>query len=232
VESFLEKEVLRAITEASNIVSAYYAAGNPVANITPILPPSEPSLGIATASAFIGDIGRKKNSDIEIYRFSAYPEDTLVGYFKKNQQPDGSFKVRLAYSSQLNLCWSRLIVCKEAMHLLLGTKGNETNSLAEIDSLITKLLDPLADAPNHNVEALLVERTAIIGAIELLIPYEKQVDIRDYFEQGCSCLQIAESFKIPEQAVVSRYSQKTQEAFNKAYLEMGKPPIFIRNRAR
>jgi hypothetical protein len=70
--------------------------------------------------------------------------------FKKNQQPDGSFKVRLAYSSQLNLCWSRFIVCKEAMHLLLGTKGNETNSLAEIDSLITKLLDPLADAPNHN----------------------------------------------------------------------------------
>jgi hypothetical protein len=52
-------------------------------NITPILPPSEPSVGIDSASAFIGDIGRKKNSDIEICRFSANPEDTLVGYFQK-----------------------------------------------------------------------------------------------------------------------------------------------------
>jgi hypothetical protein len=73
--------------------------------------------------------------------------------------------------------------------------------------------------------AYTVEKTAVLGALELLLPYEKLKDIRDMLETGCSCLQIAESYFVPEALVELRLRRDIKNLFNKAYKELSLPII-------
>lgn len=131
-------------------------------------------------------------------------------------------RIRIVYqfSKDINRCWSRLLICKEASHLLLGCNENYTTSPAQaIDLLACLISDGIICLKNDQVE---VEHLAYFSAIEMLMPFQLRRVVKEYIELGMTNRQIAESFLIPEGVVELRCrKQGVIDMFEDAYKELG-----------
>ena len=120
--------------------------------------------------------------------------------------------VEIMYDRDLNLCWSRLVVCKELCHAILDdamqNSGQRVTSAGELEDMVKTLIDPEEFVKNPAPTSI-SEMLALPMALAILCPVEdreriaaKNLDMTD----ADTLLEIAEAFKIPERYVLMAFS--------------------------
>lgn len=112
-------------------------------------------------------------------------------------------------------CERRLIIIKEACHLLIDSEKTYTHDTpALIENLVFGSTERPSD-PQLMLEECQSEYLAIIAALELLFPWEDRSGRKDQVAAGVkSHLDVAEEFKIPERHVAWVLSDKIHYALN------------------
>jgi Zn-dependent peptidase ImmA (M78 family) len=106
-------------------------------------------------------------------------------------------KAEIIYSSSLNTCWRRFVVCKELAHLLIDTE--QTHFTQDPVALVHELIN---DVPVMEVDDdVNSERWAMIAAIEMILPWCLRGQLNELSTEGLSDLQIAQQFRVPEKIV-------------------------------
>lgn len=123
----------------------------------------------------------------------------------------GGRRARIVYASSLNICWSRFVICKEAVSALLYEENSATN---DVVSHVAGLISQTPDLANDGVMADIL---AAYGAIELLFPAEFTDDLYQMADGGRTHRQIAEAFRGPEAIVSFRLSPRLRDMFDKFY---------------
>ncbi len=98
----------------------------------------------------------------------------------------------IAYKRDLNICWTRYVVCKELAHLLIDTdhKHFTSDPIALAEAL-------LAGIPNAVDAEIQSEYAAGYAAVELLIPWCLRRKFDALVQEGLDDRAIAEIFKCP-----------------------------------
>ncbi|QFR34721.1 hypothetical protein [Ancylobacter sp. TS-1] len=109
---------------------------------------------------------------------------------------DSRVKIRIA--DRLNTCWTRLVICKEIMHLFCSN-SEEHYSTDPIEQL-KKALD--RNEPSALDHELHDEDFALFAAMEYLYPWHLRIKLADM--NGYDYLAVATKFRIP-QIVVENY---------------------------
>lgn len=121
----------------------------------------------------------------------------------------------ILYSHELNVCWSRFCICKEAYHLLSDDK--KTFSTDPV-SLVTGLLN---DVPvlkiDDDVEA---EWMAVFGAMELLVPASSDDRLYQLEQSGKDHNEIALEFRVPEKIISLRLSPNVRNQLDLLHIQM------------
>lgn len=117
-------------------------------------------------------------------------------------------KATILYSSSLNVCWSRFVVCKEAAHLLIG---NDDNYTSDPVSLVEGLIDAVLPGIDDEIDA---EYLAQYCAMELLIPAVAREELYGMENQGFSNYEIAFEFKVPESLIATRLNPRMRKFFD------------------
>lgn len=101
------------------------------------------------------------------------------------------------YSAHLNVCWSRLVVCKELSHLILdsGDRHFTRDPVALVQGLVTQVV---SIKPEYD---LISENVAMYSAIELLLPWHLRDDMISMMKSGKSDYDIAVALRAPENIV-------------------------------
>ncbi len=123
---------------------------------------------------------------------------------------DNTAKVFL--SDQNNNCWKRFTFIKEVSHLFLETDPSKFNSdaLKKASSLVDEA------ARSSNPELYQLEVSAIVAAMELLIPSSLKNNILHLHNvKKLSPYQIADRFKVPQKYVEYRLKQLTGDSIKK-----------------
>jgi len=137
--------------------------------------------------------------------------DIILAQIKTYKQNHGVYTeagkyARIQYSSVLNHCWTRFILCKEMYHCIIDDDNqNKTRTTDELillaDHLTNSFLEVLSDEQDeietfHPYET---ERSAEIMALETLFPIElRRVHLDDYDAGLITDYQLALRYKIPE----------------------------------
>ena len=101
------------------------------------------------------------------------------------------------YSTSLNCCWARWVICKELAHLLIDTKDEHFTK--DPKNLVQELVSGLAiPHENHQVNS---EYLAMIAAIEMMFPWKYREDMKLLMLGGKTDYEITFSFKAPESFV-------------------------------
>lgn len=100
------------------------------------------------------------------------------------------------YKENLNVCYQRIVICKEIGHLL---HDNEDKHFTDSESLIRNLIT--SPMPSDANRIVLNDLRAIYFAMEVLLPREAKPTITSMKDSGCTDRQIAEKFKCPEKFV-------------------------------
>jgi hypothetical protein len=121
----------------------------------------------------------------------------------------------ILYSHELNVCWGRFCICKEAYHLL----SNDTKTFStDPVSLVTGLLN---DVPvlkiDEDVEA---EWMAVFGAMELLVPASSDDRLYHLESLGTDHYDIALEFRVPEKIISLRLSPNVRTQLDLLHKEM------------
>lgn len=107
---------------------------------------------------------------------------------------------RIQYSSSLNFCWERFVVCKEMYHSVLD--ASVVRRVSNISDLL-KLSEYLVDdtiSSIENFEPHETEQLAEILALETLFPFELRSNhLAAYKANQISDLQLALRYRIPEE---------------------------------
>ena len=115
-------------------------------------------------------------------------------------------------------CWTRFYLCKEFIHAMLSEDDNKTLHSDEIRDLIKNLL---LDIPEELNNPILVEHAAKFAAIELLLPRELWGEVKEMVELKCTPYQIAQSFLVPEDVVLTRIHPAVIKLFDQTYEALG-----------
>lgn len=188
-----------AIQASREVIELHKAScsGN-ISHPIPVLSPRDMSSDAAVpASGIVKTVSDMVGLPINISRISGAMGDALNGYMLRYED-----RVEIAYSSKLNLCWSRFVMCKELAHVFLGNEGNYTSTSERAEQLLVELFN---DTPMLRKPDYLVETSAMYAATELLLPKEFMKDVRDMKEQGLTNLEIAMSYRVPAKLVAFRY---------------------------
>ncbi len=210
-----ETDFVEAIQKAQEIVTQHLS-NDEHSHPVQVLSPMPPQGDIETASfGIIQTISKVTGYDISVFRTKGL-SDPIHAYIAIYHNPD---RARIVYSADLNMCWARFLMCKEAAHIFLATELNKTNTADDAIELANKLLNDSSDTD----PAVKVEEIAYFAAIELIFPRQHiESAIRDFQEQGLTFLEIAVSFKVPERVVEFRLSQSVDVIYQKAYSSMCK----------
>lgn len=202
----ISEEIFRAILSANSVAARFLSL-----HTDPVLPVMvRPESDIVSIPGFIC---QKFSYDLEILQMGGLTN--IDAFVKRYESPN---KLEIRYSSALNRCWSRFIICKEVSHLLLGHPGNSTIHLEEIQDLITQLLLPERSTTSYTSNpALTVEHTAFYSAMELLVPYQKRHELYGFLDAGQSHLDIAEFYRIPKMIVEYLDSEGGRQFFEVCY---------------
>lgn len=106
----------------------------------------------------------------------------------------------ILYSSDLNVCWSRFCICKEAYHLLSYEKTFSSDPVTLINGLLNQIPEIKVD---EDVEA---EWMAVLGAMELLVPHSVDSYLYGLEASGKNHYEIALKFRVPEKIISLRLS--------------------------
>lgn len=200
-----------AIKKAQHVVTQYIA-NNSGTTPHPIGVLSAMPMGVdyeTDSDGIVNVIGQLFDTKISVFRVTGLPE-SVNAYILRYEKPN---RARIVYSSTLNLCWSRLLICKEASHIFLADENNKTSTADDAIKLIGNLLNDV----NPNSPELKVEEDAYYAAIELMLPQQHIAAVQEMSENGLSNLDIAKSFKIPERIIEFRLNPDINTLYEHAY---------------
>lgn len=122
-------------------------------------------------------------------------------------------RAEILYSSSLNTCWSRFVICKEAIHLLCDEKSYSADPI----TLVTALINEIPPGISEEIDA---ERIAIYGAMELLVPKEMSKHLYQMEVDKASHYEIAVAFRVPEKIISLRLSPAIKELADRMHNDM------------
>lgn len=141
-----------------------------------------------------------------------YPVDMdakiLRGVMSRYTRHEGVYTLpvlvtEIEYPKRANICWERMICCKELMHLF-DSKSEETRTQKEIIELTSALTSPVE--VNFG-EDFFAEHMAIFKALLLLAPIKIVEQMREHYSNGTKKpYDIALFFRIPEHYVSILFS--------------------------
>ena len=117
----------------------------------------------------------------------------------------------ILYSNDLNVCWSRFCVCKEAYHLLSDEKTFSSDPVTLVNGLLNQIPEIKV---GEDVEA---EWMAVVGATELLVPHIFDSHLYELEASGKSHYEIAFEFRVPEKIISLRLSPKIRELLDELH---------------
>lgn len=124
-------------------------------------------------------------------------------------------RATIIYSSELNTCWSRFCICKEAYHLLSDdVRTYSTDPVSLVNGIMNDLPVLTVD---DDIEA---EWMAVFGAMELLIPGQFDDYLYGLEESGKEHFEIALEFRVPEKIISLRLSPAIRKLLDKLHNEM------------
>jgi len=138
-----------------------------------------------------------------------WPGDIIKGCVARYQNKDS--KASIWYSSSLNTCWSRFVICKEAAHLLIGDDKNYTTDPV---ALVNGLIDQIPPGVDEAIDA---ENLALYCAMELLIPKVSRDALYKMENEGLSDYEIAYELKVPEQLITVRLNPQMRKFLDDAH---------------
>lgn len=133
-----------------------------------------------------------------------WPGDMCRGWLERYRH-DGSEKAKIFYSASLNTCWARLVICKEAAHLLIGDTKNFTSDPVALVNGILKSMPLTIDA---EIDA---EWIALVVAMNLLIPWSLSQQILAMQQNGSTNYDIAYELRVPELLIDQWLSSQMQK---------------------
>ncbi len=128
-----------------------------------------------------------------------------LGWVERYER-DGHQTAKIYYSSSLNTCRSRFVICKEASHLVVGDNNHYTTDPL---TLIDGLINDLPAGVDAEVDA---EWAAMFTAMELLIPWKLRDWVLQMKRDGSSDYDIAYEFRVPER-LISRWITPQMQSF-------------------
>jgi hypothetical protein len=137
----------------------------------------------------------------EKYRFGVRAIAAQIAFFKQDMgvyRGMGDY-ARIQYSSDLNFCWERFVLCKEMYHCIIDTQPkNRVSNLPDLLKLAEYLVDDTVSALEpfspHGTE-----QDAEILAVETLFPLELRLHHQaDYTANKITDHQLALRYRIPE----------------------------------
>lgn len=121
----------------------------------------------------------------------------------------------IIYSNELNTCWSRFCICKEAYHLLSDdVKTYSTDPVSLVNGLMNDMPVITID---DDIEA---EWMAVIGAMELLIPSQFDTYLYGLEASGKEHYEIALEFRVPEKIISLRLSPALRKSLDQLHNDM------------
>lgn len=143
------------------------------------------------------------------------------GYMFRAQLKRYGDRAEIIYSHELNACWSRFAISKEAFHLVLGdVKNFSSDPVALVNGLLNQIPQFKID---DDIEEIAAEYLAITGAIELLLPKEFSPIMDRLIDSGKSHYEIATIFRVPEKIVSLRLSPSIKAMAQKLHNDIEVP---------
>ncbi len=147
----------------------------------------------ASIRSYVLECADPRLDDIRIVRVPVPAEgDPALRAALRIMQQGNRRIARVAFASELNTCWSRFVVCKELMHLLLDQAHDRTPQA--FDQLAT-LLGPIT-SPHARLNS---ELMAMLGALEYMLPWDERPPTLPSADD--SALAVATQFRLPRQWV-------------------------------
>jgi Zn-dependent peptidase ImmA (M78 family) len=122
------------------------------------------------------------------------PVYSVRGMVTRYENPDFA---NIHFSTRQSKCWQRYVICKELAHLLMDTE--DAHFTGDIETHIQGLVSEL-----HGIDlnaALSSEYSAMLLALEILIPWKLRGIVLGMKNSGGSDLQIAKYCLVPEKFV-------------------------------
>lgn len=110
-----------------------------------------------------------------------------------------------------NLCWNRLVICKELFHVLLDSEESRN---IEISNHLTEFMTSFPDVSSVPSMAVISEWQAEFAAMEFLFPYADRKIILS--KNNFASSDIATRYRIPK-LMVERYLSKEYMLFLEEY---------------
>ena len=121
----------------------------------------------------------------------------------------------ILYSNELNACWSRFCICKEAYHLLSDdVRTYSTDPVSLVNGIMNDMPVLTVD---DDIEA---EWMAVFGAMELLIPSSFDDYLYELENAGKEHYEIALEFRVPEKIISLRLSPAIRKLLDNLHNEM------------
>ncbi|MGA8169563.1 MAG: hypothetical protein WB816_01805 [Methylocystis sp.] len=137
----------------------------------------------------------------------AMDQTKLIGAYYQYTRRDGLYGDTelvsiIVFCSKLEVSWQRMICCKEMVHIL-DDDAEKTDTLEELDGLLTRLLGPLSTGDFNIFDIMATkDRLALYQAIPLLFPMTARNNAVEKLKRGeCSVADIAEAAVMPKQLI-------------------------------
>lgn len=135
---------------------------------------------------------RHYGKKVSMYQ-SQRPKDTTTVWGAVERYPD---RYEIVYVSDLNFCWTRMVVCKEVFQILLDeTKYRNMKLQDHLREMLGIAGMPTLALSSDSVKS---ESMALIAAMEFLFPYRERLIA---LPQKDDSLSIAAKFKVPQKYV-------------------------------
>lgn len=151
---------------------------------------------LKSVSKLIDAIKPTLKGELEIIELNElYSVSDARGFFLVDSE--GNYKI--AHLKGQNLCWDRLVICKELFQVLLDSEASRNISIAD------HLKEFMSSYPNREIvpnEAVISEWQAEFAAMEFLFPFKDRSIIIN--KQDFVSSDIAARYRIPK-VMVERY---------------------------
>lgn len=137
------------------------------------------------------------------------------GYMFRAQLRRYGDRAEIIYSHELNPCWSRFAISKEAFHLILGDGRNFSSDPVTLVNGLLNQVPPFKI--DDDIEEIAAEYLAIVGAMEILLPKEFAHILDRLVESGRSHYEIASIFRVPEKVISLRLSPSFKETIQQLH---------------
>ncbi|WP_147041166.1 hypothetical protein [Skermanella aerolata] len=160
--------------------------------------------------------------EVEFHSFQKRPNKNglIEGFFKLipieiGIYTESSMLARIFIRSDLEPEWSRLVACKELCHILWqdlpsSRASTQEQLLNQVEHILSE--NPFDDSQKICIQGL-IEDSALVAAIELLVPIEfRLLLVENYQNRKVKLSDISERFGVPE-AVISLVFQEDYMKF-------------------